>query len=130
MDSPLIANVRDLPWLTSTAMGDACVFEDDDHRFAQLGYNLAVLQPGQRGAQYHRELDNQEDFLVLAGECLAIVEVSQRAAEAVRKGASTAQRFPRCPDVARCRPQVLFLGTSWKRSRESESDPGRHMCAS
>jgi hypothetical protein len=129
MDPPLIANVRDLPWMTSAAMGDVCVFEDDDHRFAQLGYNLAVLQPGQRGAQYHRELDNQEDFLVLAGECLD--RRSQSACgEAVRKGASTAQRFPRCPDVARCRPQVLFLGTSWKRSRESESDPGRHMCAS
>jgi uncharacterized cupin superfamily protein len=74
MDPPLIANVRDLPWMTSAAMGDVCVFEDGGHRFAQLGYNLAVLQPGQRGAQYHRELDNQEDFLVLAGECVAIIE--------------------------------------------------------
>lgn len=44
--------------MTSAAMGDVCVFEDDEHRFAQLGYSLAVLQPGQRGAQYHRELDN------------------------------------------------------------------------
>jgi oxalate decarboxylase/phosphoglucose isomerase-like protein (cupin superfamily) len=29
---------------------------------------------GQRGAQYHRELDNQEDFLVLSGACTTLVE--------------------------------------------------------
>jgi uncharacterized cupin superfamily protein len=33
-----------------------------------------VLQPGQAGGRYHKELDNQEDFLVLAGECVAIIE--------------------------------------------------------
>src|SRR5262249_37438738 len=74
MDSPFVANVRELPWMSSEAMGDICTFESDGRRFEQVGYNLAVLQPGQRGAQYHRELDNQEDFLVLSGACIAVIE--------------------------------------------------------
>jgi uncharacterized cupin superfamily protein len=74
VDSPFVANLRDLPWMSSEAMGDICTFESDGRRFEQVGYNLAVLQPGQRGAQYHRELDNQEDFLVLSGACVAVVE--------------------------------------------------------
>jgi len=41
--------------------------------FHQLGVNLSVLEPGQAMAQYHWEAD-QEDFLVLAGEALLIVE--------------------------------------------------------
>jgi uncharacterized cupin superfamily protein len=74
VDSPFVANVRDLPWMSSEAMGDICMFESDGRRFEQVGYSLVVLKPGQRGAQYHRELDNQEDFLVLSGECIAVVE--------------------------------------------------------
>jgi uncharacterized cupin superfamily protein len=72
------ANVRDLPWVANEAMGAACVFEREDGEFEQIGYTLAVLGPGQRGGAYHRELDNQEDFLVLAGECVAIVENEER----------------------------------------------------
>ena len=74
MDSHFVANVRDLPWVSNAAMGELCVFESDERTFEQVGYTLAVLQPGQRGAQYHRELDNQEDFLVLSGNCIAIIE--------------------------------------------------------
>lgn len=74
MDSPFVANVRDLPWMSNEAMGDICMFDSDRPRFEQVGCSLAVLKPGQRGAQYHRELDNQEDFLVLSGECIAVVE--------------------------------------------------------
>ncbi|MES1248875.1 MAG: cupin domain-containing protein [Actinomycetota bacterium] len=73
MDAPFVANVRDLPWLHNDAKGDCCIFEDPEHEFGQIGYTLAVLQPGQ-GGHYHRELDNQEDFLVLSGECIALLE--------------------------------------------------------
>jgi quercetin dioxygenase-like cupin family protein len=72
-DPWFVKNVRDLPWMHNDAAGVCCVFEDDEHEFGQIGYTLAVLQPGQSG-RYHKELDNQEDFLVLSGECLAIVE--------------------------------------------------------
>jgi uncharacterized cupin superfamily protein len=45
--------------------------------FEQLGINLTVLQPGEPMSMYHWEAD-QEDFLVLSGEALAIVEGEER----------------------------------------------------
>ena len=49
----------------------------DDVSFPQLGFTIGVLQPGQTGGMYHREA-NQEDFLVLAGECLLLIEGEER----------------------------------------------------
>ena len=43
---------------------------------------MRVLEPGQPCALYHRE-NNQEAFLVLSGECTAIVEDQERT---MRKG--------------------------------------------
>ena len=70
-------NVADATWLINEKLGDACVFENDEVYFDQMGYTLAVLQPGEPSGMYHREGD-QEDFLVLSGECLAIVEGTER----------------------------------------------------
>ena len=70
-------NVRDAPWVTSETFGDACIFEGDAVPFGQIGYTLAVLRPGEPSGLYHRE-PNQEDFLVLAGECLLLVEGQER----------------------------------------------------
>ena len=52
-------------------------FESKEARFPQLGINLNVLEPGQPMCLYHRE-NAQEDFLVLAGECVLIVEGEER----------------------------------------------------
>jgi uncharacterized cupin superfamily protein len=76
-DGWFTVNVRDAAWVTSEAFGAACIFEGDDARFADLGFTLAVLAPGQPNGMYHRESD-QEDFLVLAGECVALVEGEER----------------------------------------------------
>ena len=76
-DGWFAVNVRDAAWMTNEHFGDACVFEGDAVSFPQIGYTLAVLQPGRPSALYHRE-DDQEDFLVLAGECIAIVEEHER----------------------------------------------------
>ena len=73
-------NVRDAAWVTNEAMGDACIFEGE-LSFGQIGYTLQVLQPGQPSGMYHREGD-QEDFLVLSGECLAIIEGTERPLQA------------------------------------------------
>ncbi|HXS43301.1 MAG TPA: cupin domain-containing protein, partial [Solirubrobacteraceae bacterium] len=70
-------NVRDAAWVTNEKFGAACIFEGDAAPFPQVGYTLAVLEPGQPSALYHHE-DDQEDFLVLSGECLAIVEGEER----------------------------------------------------
>jgi uncharacterized cupin superfamily protein len=52
-------------------------FEDPEDRFPQLGINIRVLEPGQAASLYHAE-NLQEDFLVLSGECLAIIEGEER----------------------------------------------------
>jgi uncharacterized cupin superfamily protein len=70
-------NLRDAAWVTSDDFGAACIFEGEAAPFAQVGYTVAVLQPGQPNGMYHRE-DDQEDFLVLSGECLLIVEGVER----------------------------------------------------
>jgi uncharacterized cupin superfamily protein len=76
-DGWFAVNVRDAAWVTSEKFGAACIFEGDVAPFGQIGYTLAVLAPGEPSGMYHRE-DDQEDFLVLSGECLLIVEGEER----------------------------------------------------
>ena len=45
--------------------------------FEQLGFQVSVLYPGVPACMYHGESD-QEDFLVVSGECVAIVEGEER----------------------------------------------------
>jgi uncharacterized cupin superfamily protein len=71
-----VTNVRDATWMTSR-FGAAALFEPPAARFPQLGVNIRVLEPGQPSAMYHRE-SGQEDFLVLSGACLLIVEGEER----------------------------------------------------
>jgi uncharacterized cupin superfamily protein len=52
-------------------------FEGESASFAQLGINVRVLQPGRTGGLYHAE-SVQEDFLVLAGHCLVLIEEHER----------------------------------------------------
>jgi uncharacterized cupin superfamily protein len=57
-----------------------CVALDDfegERQAAQLGVNPFVLMPGEPMAMYHWETD-QEDFLVVAGEAILIVEGEER----------------------------------------------------
>lgn len=49
----------------------------DAQRFAETGFSLAVLAPGRPNGLYHAE-SAQEDFFVVAGECLLIVEGEER----------------------------------------------------
>jgi len=76
-DGWFVVNVRDAAWVSNDVLGACCIFEGDDVSFSELGFTLAVLQSGQSGGLYHRE-SNQEDFLVLAGECLLLVEGEER----------------------------------------------------
>jgi uncharacterized cupin superfamily protein len=87
-DGWFVVNAADAAWLTNDAFGAACVFEADARvvrgrpelavrRFADVGFALKVLRPGQASGMYHGE-SNQEDFLVLAGECLLLVEGEER----------------------------------------------------
>ncbi len=80
-DGWFVANVRDAAWVVNEVFGAACIFESDEAPFPELGFTLAVLEPGRPSGLYHAEA-NQEDFLVLAGECLLLVEGEERALRA------------------------------------------------
>jgi uncharacterized cupin superfamily protein len=71
-----VVNARDAEWRAAEGRGSVCVLVDDDDR-AQFGVNLIVLANGEPMAMYHWEAD-QEDFLVVAGEALLIVEGEER----------------------------------------------------
>jgi uncharacterized cupin superfamily protein len=75
-----VLNAREAPWYQRDGRGFYCEFEgfeEDEPDFSQLGINLTVLRPGEPMAMYHWEAD-QEDFLVVAGEALLIVEGEER----------------------------------------------------
>jgi uncharacterized cupin superfamily protein len=71
-----VLNAREARWRHAEGRGAYCELEGDLD-FPQLGIGLFVLGPGEPMAMYHWEVD-QEDFLVLAGEALLIVEGEER----------------------------------------------------
>ena len=70
-----VVNAREARW-REDAFAPYCTFEGDE-RFTGLGINVSVLQPGKSNGMYHRE-GSQEDFLILAGECVLLVEGEER----------------------------------------------------
>jgi uncharacterized cupin superfamily protein len=75
-DGWFVLNAREASWRHAQGRSAVCDFEGEPD-FSQLGVNLSVLEPGEFMAMYHWEAD-QEDFLVLAGEALLIVEGEER----------------------------------------------------
>jgi uncharacterized cupin superfamily protein len=71
-----VVNARDARWFDGD-FGAYTRFEGPTSRFERFGINIGVLQPGEPSCMYHRE-DEQEDFLVLAGECLLLIEGEER----------------------------------------------------
>jgi len=87
-----VVNVADAAWLRHDAFGGRCHFEStgrvlaerpdlEPQEFEQVGYTLAVLEPGKPTGMYHAE-SSQEDFLVLRGECLLLIEEEERRLQA------------------------------------------------
>jgi len=72
-----VVNARETQWFDSTPLGLYAPFEGEHARFSELGINLNVLRPGEAGGMYHGE-GAQENFLVLSGECLLLVEGQER----------------------------------------------------
>jgi uncharacterized cupin superfamily protein len=70
-----VLNIGDVAWQRHEVGGEWSDFGNGG--FEQYGIGIHVLQPGQPNGKYHSET-NQEDFLVLAGECLLIVEDEER----------------------------------------------------
>jgi uncharacterized cupin superfamily protein len=74
-----VVNARDAAWAVGDPFGAQCAFEGawPAAAFRRLGIKLCVLEPGQPNCLYHREAQ-QEDFLVLSGECVLTVEEQER----------------------------------------------------
>lgn len=93
-----VVNAGEACWWRNEAFGRATIFESQEHRFPQVGINIQVLEPGQPNCLYHRE-SQQEDFLVLSGECLLLVEGEERRLRA--------WDFVHCPAMT----DHVFVGT-------------------
>ena len=76
-DGWFVLNARDSTWLHGPRRSAICDFEGNVIDFHQLGINITVLDPGVQMAMYHWEAD-QEDFLVVSGEALLVVEGEER----------------------------------------------------
>ena len=76
-----VVNVGDAAWYEHEAFGSGTSFESREFPFEELGININVLKPGQPLCLYHRE-NAQEDFLLLSGEAVLLVEGEERALRA------------------------------------------------
>jgi quercetin dioxygenase-like cupin family protein len=83
-----VVNTGEAAWIRNEAFGSRCKFDSDSRvladrpdlepqPFGEIGYTLAVLEPGKPTGMYHSE-SAQEDFLVLAGECTLLIEEEER----------------------------------------------------
>jgi uncharacterized cupin superfamily protein len=71
-----VLNARDASWIRSEARGQDTDFEGRQE-WGELGVRIHVLLPGQRNGMYHGER-GQEGFLVVAGECMLVIEGEER----------------------------------------------------
>jgi len=71
-----VVSAHDARWHYAEGRGAVCPF-GDEAEFLQVGVNLYVLAKGEAMGMYHWEAD-QEDFLVLSGEGLLLVEGQER----------------------------------------------------
>ena len=99
-----VVNAREAEWIRNEKFGACVTFEGAQAglrrspRFTQLGINIQVMWPGQPNGYYHSEED-QEDFLVLSGECLLLIEGEERRLKA--------WDFVHCPP----RTEHVFVGS-------------------
>ncbi len=76
-----VVNARDAAW-THNAMRSVCRFGGHGPaHFEELGVGLYWIKPGRPMSLYHHEA-GQEDFLVLRGRCVLVVEGQERALQA------------------------------------------------
>ena len=72
-DGWFIMNLRDMAWAKVAGGGTWAAWETRETASKTLGWGVHILWPGDAPGYYHRE-SQQEGFLVLSGECIAIVE--------------------------------------------------------
>ncbi len=81
MDETVILNLADAPGWSHSRRALQLQLEPvdvEDRAWPETGVNVQIMQPGQPNCRYHRE-PVQEDFLVLHGECIAILDGEEHA---------------------------------------------------
>src|SRR5690348_4167399 len=73
IDEPFVINLADAPAIGAPGGATFVKLEPDGVTWPDTGVNVQVMRPGEPAGCYHSE-PVQEDFLVLYGECVAIVE--------------------------------------------------------
>jgi uncharacterized cupin superfamily protein len=76
-----VLNLAEATWMRTENAGEWTELEPEGSGFEQYGIGVHVLRPGQPNGLYHAE-NVQEDFLVLSGECLLLVEGEERRLQA------------------------------------------------
>ena len=107
-----VLNARETRWWDREGRGVAGDFDGEpEFPFPQLGIAVYVLGPGEPMAMYHWEAD-QEDFLVISGEALLIVEGGERPLRA--------WDFVHCPPETKhaisARETVRAWSSPWERA--------------
>ena len=133
-----VVNARDAAWVNNDRWGGVCIFESDDFVLRGrpdlteyvkpgAGFTLRVVSPGQPTGGYHAE-SVEEDFFVLMGECILIIEDEERRLRTwdfVHCPPGTAHAF-----VGAGNGPCVILGagnrdfnddTFWRESRQSEA---------
>jgi uncharacterized cupin superfamily protein len=77
LDTPLIVNLADAPALSHPRRAALIQLEPGEDEWPDIGVNVQIMQPGQPNCRYHSE-PVQEDFLVLHGECIVILDGEER----------------------------------------------------
>ena len=77
-----VLNAHEARWIRREGRGHSLPFtgwteEEAETLFRELGVNLVLLGPGEPIGMYHWEADT-EDFLVLSGEAVLIIEGEER----------------------------------------------------
>jgi uncharacterized cupin superfamily protein len=83
-----VVNTADAAWVENEWYGGVCIFESDDivlqgrpdltaYEKPEAGFTIRVVPPGRSSGGYHAE-SVQEDFLILMGECVLIIEDQER----------------------------------------------------
>jgi uncharacterized cupin superfamily protein len=73
IDRPFVINLADAPAKGHPRRATLIQLEPEGVTWPDTGVNVQVMQPGQPNCRYHSE-PVQEDFLVLHGECIAIID--------------------------------------------------------
>ena len=77
MDEPFVMNLADAPARSHSRRATIIDLEPEGVRWPDTGVNVQVFEPRKPNGRYHSE-PVQEDFLVLHGECIVILEGEER----------------------------------------------------